>query len=102
MLAQLTTSTSLPKTLNAAHVLVLLPKSKTLPSDVLHRELLGAVLKRRGIKAEDFAAAPLAANASDGSLIAWAMLDFSNANFALQTQARKAVQLLLGEQPLLQ
>jgi leucyl aminopeptidase len=99
MLAQLTTSTSLPKTLSAAHVLVLLPKSKTLPIDVPHRELLGAVLKRRGIKAEDFAATPLAANASDGSLIAWAMLDFSNANFALQTQARKAVQLLLGEQP---
>jgi leucyl aminopeptidase len=99
MLAQLTTSTSLPKTLNAAHLLVLLPKGKTLPGDVPYRELLAAVLKRRGIKAEEFAAAPVAANASDGSLIAWAMMDFSKTNFALQTQARKAVQLLLGEQP---
>jgi leucyl aminopeptidase len=99
MLAQLTASTSLPKTLNAAHLLVLLPKGKTLPKDLPHSDLLTAVLKRRGIKADEFAATPVAANAPDGSLIAWAMLDFSKSNFAVQTQARKAVQLLLDEQP---
>ncbi|MFZ2541945.1 MAG: leucyl aminopeptidase family protein [Gallionella sp.] len=99
MLAQLTASSALPKAMNAAHLLVLLPKGKTLPSDVPHRELLTAVLKRRGIKAEEFAATPVAANAADGSLIAWAMLDFSKTNFAVQTQARKAMQLLLDEQP---
>jgi leucyl aminopeptidase len=99
MLAQLTASSAVPKTLNAAHLLVLLPKGKTLSSDVPHRELLAAVLKRRGIKADEFAATPVAANHADGSLIAWAMLDFSKTNFALQTQARKAMQLLLGEQP---
>jgi leucyl aminopeptidase len=99
MLAQLTASTSLPKTLNSTHLLVLLPKGKTLPRDVPHRELLAAVLKRRGIKAEEFAATPVAANAADSSLIAWAMLDFSKTNFAVQTQARKAMQMLLGEQP---
>jgi leucyl aminopeptidase len=32
-------------------------------------------------------------------LIVWAMLDFSKTNFAVQTQVRKAVQLLLDEQP---
>jgi leucyl aminopeptidase len=99
MLAQLTASTSLPKTLNAAHLLVLLPKGKTLPMDLPHSDLLTAVLKRRGIKGEEFASTPVAANHADGSLIAWAMLDFSKANFAVQTQARKAVQLLLDEQP---
>jgi len=99
MLAQLTASSAVPKTLNAAHLLVLMPKSKTLPRDVPHRELLAAVLKRRGIKGEEFAATPVAANAADGSLIAWAMLDFSKTTFALQTQARKAMQLLLDEQP---
>ena len=99
MLAQLTASSALPKTLNAAHLLVLLPKEKTLSKDVPHRDLLAAVLKRRGVKAEEFAATPVAANASDGSLIAWAMLDFSKTNFAVQTQVRKAMQLLLGEQP---
>ncbi len=99
MLAQLTVSSAVPKTLNAAHLLVLLPKGKTLPKDLPHSDLLAAVLKRRGIKAEGFADAPVAANHEDGSLIAWAMLDFDKTNFALQTQARKAVQLLLGEQP---
>ena len=92
MLAQLTASSALPKTLNAAHLLVLLPKGKTLPGDVPHRDLLAAVLKRRGIKAEEFADAPIAANHADGSLIAWAMLDFSKTNFAVQTQVRKAMQ----------
>lgn len=98
MLAQLIASSAVPKALNAAHLLVLLPKGKTLPNDVPHRELLTAVLKRRAIKVEEFAT-PVAANAADGSLIAWAMLDFSKNKFAVQTQARKAMQMLLDEQP---
>jgi leucyl aminopeptidase len=98
MLAQLTATLGLPKVLKATHLLVLLPKGKTLPKDLPHRDLLAAVLMRRGIKTEDFST-PVAANAADGSLIAWAMLDFSKTVFALQTQARKAVQLLLDEQP---
>ena len=74
MLAQLTASSAVPKALNVSHLLVLLPKNKTLPSDVSHHELLAAVLKRRAIKADEFTT-PVAANAADGSLIAWAMLD---------------------------
>jgi len=99
MLAQLTASTSLPDSLNAAHLLVLLPKGKALPREAPHRELLAAVLKRRGMRIEELAAAPVAANAADGCLIAWVMLDFAKTSFALQTQVRKALQLLLGEQP---
>jgi len=99
MLAQLNASSALPKTLNATHLLVLLPKGKTLPRDVPQRDLLAAVLKRRGMKAEEFANASISANAGDGSMIAWAMLDFSKSTFALQTQVRKALQLLLGEYP---
>ncbi|MGA9667248.1 MAG: leucyl aminopeptidase family protein [Gallionella sp.] len=99
MLAQLTTSTSLPKTLNAAHLLVLLPKSRGVPDGVPHRELLTAVLKRRDLKGDELAKSPLSANAENGALIAWAMLDFTKTTFALQTQARKALQLLLDEQP---
>jgi len=98
MLAQLTASSAVPKALNASHLLVLLPKGKTLPSDVPHRELLLSVLKRRAVKVEEFATA-VAANAADGSLIAWAMLDLGKANFAVQTQVRKAMQMLLDEQP---
>jgi len=79
-------------------MLVLMPKGKSLPRDLPHRELLAAVLKRRSIKIEEFAA-PVAANHADGSLIAWAMLDFSKTHFAVQAQVRKAMQLLLDEQP---
>ena len=99
MLAQLTATLSLPKALKATHLLVLLPKGKTLSKDMPHSDLLAAVLKRRAIKTDEFAATPVAANHADGSLIVWAMLDFSKTIFAVQTQARKAVQLLLDEQP---
>ena len=99
MLAQLTVSSSLPKTLKATHLLVLLPKGKTLPLDLPQRDLLAAVLKRREIKIEELEKSPVAANAEDGSLTAWAMLDFNQSAFALQTQVRKALQLLLAENP---
>ena len=99
MLAQLTASSALPKSLNAAHLLVLLSKGKILPRDIPQRELLAAVLKRRGIKAEDIADAPVVANAADGKLIVWAMIDSSKTKFAVQTQVRKAMQLLLDEHP---
>jgi leucyl aminopeptidase len=79
-------------------MLVLMPKGKALPGDLPQRELLAAVLKRRNIKIEEFAA-PVAANHADGSLIAWAMLDFGKPHFAVQSQVRKALQLLLDEQP---
>jgi leucyl aminopeptidase len=99
MLAQLTLTPALPKILNATHLLVLLPKSKALPKDAPHGELLAAVLKRRDLKADELAKSPVAANAANGTLVVWAMLDFDKDTFALQTQVRKAMQLLLDEQP---
>jgi leucyl aminopeptidase len=99
MLAQLTLTPALPKILNATHLLVLLPKSKALPKDAPHGELLAAVLKRRDMKADELAKSPVAANAANGTLVVWAMLDFDKDTFALQTQVRKAMQLLLDEQP---
>ena len=99
MLAQLTAFLSMPKTLSATHLLVLLPKGKTLPRDLPQRDLLTAVLKRREMKAEELEKSPVAANAENGTLTAWAMLDFSQPIFAQQTQTRKALQLLLAENP---
>ncbi len=99
MLAQLTAASILAKTPKATHLLVLLPQAKTLPLGVPHRELLVAVLKRRGIQADKLANMSVSANPPDGSLVAWAMLDFSKKNFAVQTQVRKAMQPLLDEQP---
>jgi len=45
MLAQLTASSAVPGSLNAAHLLVLLPKGKTLPTDMPHRVLLASRTK---------------------------------------------------------
>lgn len=99
MLAQLTLTPALPKTLNATHLLVLLPKAKVLPKDILHGDLLASVLKRRDMKADELAKSPVAANAANGTLVAWAMVDFDKDTFAQQVQVRKGLQLLLEEQP---
>ena len=99
MLAQLTLFPALPKSLSATHLLVLLPKTKTVPKDAPHGELLASVLKRRDMKPEELAKSPVTANATNGTLIAWAMLDFDRDSFAQQVQTRKGLQLLLDEQP---
>ncbi len=99
MLAQLTLFPSLPKSLSATHLLVLLPKAKALSKDVPHGELLTAVLKRRDMKADELAKSPVAANAADGTLVAWAMLDEKKDTFEQQVVVRKGLQLLLEEQP---
>ncbi len=96
MLAQLALSKTLPV---GAHLLVLFPAAKNLQKDLPHGPLLGAVLKRRDMKAEELAKSPVAANAEDGTLVVWAMLDFEKDTFAQQTQVRKALQLLLEEKP---
>ena len=83
----------------ATHLLVLLPKAGTLPKDLPHGGLLKAVLARRDLKAEELAKSPVAANAENGALVAWGMLDFEKDAFAQQVQVRKAMQLLLGENP---
>lgn len=99
MLAQLTLLKTLPAKLAAQHVLILFPENKTLPQDLLHRELLQAVMTRRNIKLDAMSKTPLSANTDDGRLIVWATLDFSKETFAQQVQVRKALQLLLEDQP---
>lgn len=99
MLAQLTLLNIVPTKLGAQHLLILLPKSKTLPKDCPHRDLLQAIMARHNVKLNEMDKAALAANTEDGRLIVWAMLDFSKDIFALQTQIRKALQLLLADQP---
>ncbi len=99
-LAQLTFSPLInSRTLAAAHQLVIFPKGKAVPKDLPHGALLAAVLKRRDMKADELAKSPVAANAENGALVAWAMLDFEKDTFAQQVQVRKALQLLLSENP---
>ena len=99
MLAQLTVSPTLPKTLPGQHLLVLLPKTKALPKDLPHGELLAAVLKRRGMKVGELAKSAVSANAANSALVVWAMLDTEKDVFAQQVQVRKALQPLLDEHP---
>ncbi len=94
-LAKLTFS----NTLSVSHQLIVLPKYKALPKDAPHGDLLAAVLKRRDMKADELVKSPVAANAADGTLVAWAMLDDAKDTFAQQVLVRKALQLLLDEQP---
>ena len=76
MLAQLTLSLTLPKNLINQHLLVLLPKAKTLPQDLPHSDLLKTVLARRGLKVDELTNAPVSTNAANGELLVWTMLDF--------------------------
>ena len=99
MLAQLSLSQTLPATLSATYLLVLLPKANALSKDLPHGGLLKAVLARRDMKADELAKSPVAANAENGALVAWGMLDFEKDVFAQQVQVRKALQLLLAESP---
>ena len=99
MLAQLTLIPALTKTSNASHLLVLLPKSKTIPKDVPHNELLAAVVKRRAMKTDELTKSVISASTDKGSFVVWAMIDFDKDTFAQQVQVRKALQLLLEEQP---
>jgi leucyl aminopeptidase len=99
MLAQLTLIPALGEAPSATHLLVLLPKVKTLPKDIPHVETLAAVLKRRDMKAGELVKSPVSANAADGTLVVWAMLDFDRETLALQSQTRKAMQVLLDEHP---
>ena len=98
-LAQLNFSAAQSLSPSICHLLVLLPKTSALPEEVPHGDLLAAVLKRRDMKADELAKSPVAANAADGTLVAWAMLDVDKDAFAQQVLVRKALQLLLDEQP---
>ncbi len=99
MLAQLTLLKTLPPKLGSQHLFILFPKNKTLPKDLPHAELLQAVMARRNIKLGEMDKAALTANTDEGCLIVWAMLDFSKDQFSQQTQVRKALHILLEDQP---
>ena len=85
----------------ATHILVLLPKSKTLTEKTafIGLESLQALLSRRKMKLGEIGDAPVSANLKSGALCAWVMVDTGKSLFEQQTCARKAVQLLLEEKP---
>ncbi len=86
------------KTLDgASHTLVLMPKNKTL-RDLPGKDLLASTLKRKGMKAEELAKAPLAIETGAG-LRVYAMIDIETDTFARHAQLRQALAPLLAEHP---
>jgi len=101
MLAKLETHASiLSKTalVKTSHVLFVLPRSKQLPV-LPGLEALRTLMKRRAMKVSQLAEAPLCATLPHGGLAAWVMLDSFKSMFERHTLLRKAVQLLLEENP---
>jgi leucyl aminopeptidase len=80
-----------------SHVMVLMPKAKTLPA-LPGVASLKAALKRRAGKIEELAKSPVSVEV-DGTLIVYAMLDGGAPTFERHTQIRKAWECLSGEKP---
>ncbi len=85
----------------ASHVLVVMPKAKTLPTDknLPGAALLKKYLARKNMKPEDLADTPTAGDNGQGGLAVWVMLDETASTFEQHTAIRKALQLLLDENP---
>ena len=79
------------------HVLVLMPKAKTLPS-VTGLDALKAALKRRKAKITELAKSPVSVEIG-GTLLAYVMVDGQAQTFERHTQIRKAWECLASENP---
>jgi leucyl aminopeptidase len=85
----------------ATHILVVLP-ARPEPSDELDffgKDLLSVLLSRRKMKVEEISGTPVSANLANGALCAWVRIDPIKSVFEQQVSMRKALQLLLEENP---
>ena len=82
----------------AGHALIVLPESKTLPPVPGSTELKAA-LKRRDLKPDALAKSPVAAQLPGGTLAVYAMLKAGAGTFETHEQLRRALALLLAENP---
>ena len=81
------------------HLLIVLPRISKPDAHAPHASLLDAVLARRKKKFADLAKSPLSADAGNGALVAWVMIDDTQSMFDKHTAMRKALALLLAEAP---
>ena len=85
---------------SSTHVLILLPKRKDFSTrDIPLGALLGKLLDRKKLKLDQLAKEPVTGTSENGTLVVWAMLDSAATVFEQQVQIRKAVELLLVENP---
>lgn len=102
MLATLLQNTSpIDDSVTATHVLVLLPKLEKLPSKspLPGEYALKALLLRRDMQLSQISEMPVCANLPNGALCAWVMVDLNKSVFEQHTSVRKALHLLLEENP---
>ena len=106
MLAKLTQNISpLSKSNVTKQFLVVLPKlDKSLEKFqkkhiFFGKNALETLLLRRKMKPQEISEAPVSATLKSGALCAWVMVDSGKSIFEQQTYIRKAVQLLLEENP---
>lgn len=102
MLATLTQNSSpFDLSTTANHILVILPKQEKLSKKypVPGEETLKQLLKRRHMGLNKILTTPISANLENGALCAWVMVDTHQPVFDQQTAVRKALQLLLVENP---
>jgi leucyl aminopeptidase len=106
MLATLTQNASpISRSTKATHILAVLPKreggsDKYLDKlDFMGKNVLESLLSRRRMRLGEMDGAPAAANLDSGALCAWVMVDSGKSLFEQQTSVRKAMQLLLEENP---
>ena len=84
-----------------SHVLIVLPAAKNFSQlkDMPLLDVLQARMERRKIKLDTLRKTPLGGDLEQGALAAWTMLDPKHGTFERDTAMRKAVALLLAEQP---
>ncbi|MGA7180126.1 MAG: leucyl aminopeptidase family protein [Thiobacillaceae bacterium] len=80
-----------------SHVMVLMPRGKSLPA-LPGLASLKAALRRRAAKIEELAKSPVTVEI-DGTLLVYAMVDGGVPTFERHTQIRKAWECLSGEKP---
>ena len=83
---------------SAAHALLLLPLTKTLPEMPGSAELK-AVMKRRELKIDSLAKSPVAVQLPGGTLAVVAMLKADASTFEAHEQVRRALAQLMAEHP---
>lgn len=87
--------------IKASYILVVLPKQEKLSKKhpIPGEESLHQLLLRRDMKLTDLCETPVCANLQNGELCSWVMLDSAQPVFNQQTAMRKAMKLLLQENP---
>ncbi len=83
------------------HLLCVLPVEKNTLNDatIFGAATLKRMIARRGMTASELAKTPLSGEVEGGALAAWVAIDITQSIFEQQTSLRKALALLLAENP---